>query len=208
VWKEAEVVFLFDEFYLPRRAAIGGTQGLQLAPTSEGAIASMSALNSASEDVSGVWEGHLLRWNKQMALRGRGRVFDGKGVCGQQKLVVTGDYERLLFNKDRMFPGAKLTTSRDETNPANWKTRRRQLLEILSSPKLTNVVTTNEIADLMRVKAWRDVSREAMAGDTREMLKALGWTYVSRKGRGGSWFERTGAQEHGGDRPGEAVAAE
>jgi hypothetical protein len=207
-WKDAEVVFLFDEFYVPRRIIIGAAQGLQLAPTSRGALASMTALNNAREEVDGLWEGHLLRWNKQMALRGRGRVFDGQGVCGKQKLIFTGDYERLLLYKDRMFPGAKLTTSRQETPLSNWKTRRRQLVEILSSPKLTNTVTTNEIASLMQVKAWRDVSKEVMAGDTRDLLKALGWTYVSKQGRGGSWFERIGAQGRGADEAGQAVAAE
>src|SRR6266536_1299825 len=115
-------------------------------------------LRHPHEEVDGVWEGHLLRWNKQMALRGRGRVFDEHGICGKQKLVFTGDYERLLLYKDRMFPGSKLTPFREETALSSWKTRRRQLVEILSSPKLTNVVTTNEIADLMQVKAWRDVS--------------------------------------------------
>jgi hypothetical protein len=207
-WKDGDVVFLFDEFYLRRGTVIGGTQGLQLAPTSEGAVASMTALNSKPPEVKSVWEGHLLRWNKQMALRGRGRVFDEHGICGKQKLVFTGDYERLLLYKDRMFPGSKLTVSREETPLSNWKTRRRQLLEILSSPKLTNVITTNEIASLMQVKAWRDVSKEAMAGDTRDMLKALGWTYVSNKGRGGSWFERIGAQGQGADEPRKPMAAE
>jgi hypothetical protein len=196
-------VFLVDQ--IPKAEA---AQGLQLAPTSRGALASMTALNNAREEVDGLWEGHLLRWNKQMALRGRGRVFDGQGVCGKQKLIFTGDYERLLLYKDRMFPGAKLTTSRQETPLSNWKTRRRQLVEILSSPKLTNTVTTNEIASLMQVKAWRDVSKEVMAGDTRDLLKALGWTYVSKQGRGGSWFERIGAQGRGADEAGQAVAAE
>jgi hypothetical protein len=168
----------------------------------------MTALNNAREEVDGVWEGHLLRWTKQMALRGRGRVFDEHGVCGKQKLVFTGDYERLLLYKDRMFPGSKLTTFREETPLSSWKTRRRQLLEILSSPKLTNVVMTNEIASLMQVKAWRDVSKEVMAGDTRDALKALGWTYVSKKGRGGSWFERIGAQGQRADEPRKAIAAE
>jgi len=39
--------------------------------------------------------GHLLRWLKQLALRGRSRQFDSAGRSGAQKLVVTGD--KLLF---------------------------------------------------------------------------------------------------------------
>jgi hypothetical protein len=207
VWRDADAVFLFGEFFLPRRMHIGGAQGLQLAKTSSGAIASMEELQSKSVEVQGISEGHLLRWTKQMALRGRGRLFDGQGVCGEQKLVVTGDYERLLLNKDRMFPGAKLTTSRHDTDLSRM-TRRRQLLEILSRPQLPDRLSTNDIAELMGVRAWADVVKEALSGDAKEKVKALSWAYVSRKGRGGSWFERTGTQAERADEPGEAIAAE
>jgi hypothetical protein len=202
---EAEVVFLFDEFYLRRQTAIGGTQGQQLARTSEGAVASMTALNSASPEVTGVWEGHLLRWSKQMALRGRGRVFDGEGICGEQKLIVTGDYERLLLNKDRMFPGAKLSSSRPDDDLSRYKTWRRKLLEVLSNPELPNRVTTKQIGERLGTK-WASVSGDIMTEDTKEMLRALGWTCVPKRGKGGSWFERV--ETRGADQPEEALAAE
>jgi hypothetical protein len=207
VWRDADVVFLFGEYFLPRRAFIGNTQGLQLAKATSGALASMEDLKSKSEEVDSISDGHLLRWTKQMALRGRGRFFGGQGVCGEQKLVLTGEYERLLLHKERMFPGAKLTTSRHETDLSRMTTR-QQLLEILSRPQLPDRLPTNDIAELMQVRAWGDVSKEAMAGSTRDMLKALRWTYVSNRGRGGSWFERIGTRGHGADRPGEAMAAE
>jgi hypothetical protein len=206
VWKDADVVFLFDEFYLPRRTAIGGTQGLQLAPTSEGAIASMTALNSKPPEVKAVWEGHLLRWNKQMALRGRGRVFDEHGICGKQKLVFTGDYERLLLYKDLMFPGAKLTISRPDDDLSRYKTWRRTLLEVLSNPELPNRLTTKELGERLNVK-WADVSGDVISDETEKMLRALGWAYVSRRGRGGGWFEKTD-QGHRANQPGEGIAAE
>jgi hypothetical protein len=197
VWKDAEVVFLFDEFYLPRRTAIGSTQGLQLAPTSEGAIASMTALNSKSSEVGGVWEGHLLRWTKQMALRGCGRVFDENGICGKQKLIFTGDYERLLLCKDRMFPRAKLTVSRPDDDLSRYN-RRRQLLEVLSNPELPDRLSTKEVGIRLGAK-WADVSKDIMSSEgTHQMLKALGWAYVSRRGPHGSWFERIGQGQPAG----------
>jgi hypothetical protein len=46
-----------------------------------------------------------------------------------------------------------------------------------------------------------------MGDETEEMLKALGWVYVRRKGPRGSWFERT---HHGqqAEQPGQRIAAE
>jgi hypothetical protein len=205
-WMDAEVVFLFDEFYLPRRTAIAGTQGHQLAPTSKGAIASMTALNSNSPEVDGIWEGHLLRWTEQMAMRGRGRVFDEDGICGQQKLVFTGDYERLLLHKDRMFPRAKLSVWRPDDDLSRFGTWRRKLLEVLSRPELPDQLPTEAVGRTLGVK-WAAISGDIMGDETEEMLKALGWVYVRRKGPRGSWFDRTDHRQQA-DQPGERIAAE
>jgi hypothetical protein len=151
------VVFLFGEYFLPHRAYIGNTQGLQLAKATGGALASMEDLKSKSEEVDSTSDGHLMRWTKQMALRGRGRFFDGQGVCGKQKLVLTGDYERLLLHTDRMFPGAKLTVWRPDKDLSGYKTWRRTLLEVLSDPALPPRVSTKELGERLGVK-WADVS--------------------------------------------------
>jgi hypothetical protein len=190
VWRDADVVFLFGEFYLPRRAHIGSTQGLQLATTAEGAIVTMPELQSSSQEVDAISEGHLLRWTKQMSLRGKGRFFDKHGVCGEQKVVLAMDYERLLLNKDIMFPGAKFFVSRPRNNDLSRYQRRRQLMEILSDPNCPTPVSTKEIADRMGVKSWGSVSKDVMAGDAIDMVGSLGWTYVSSRGRGGAHFNR------------------
>jgi hypothetical protein len=108
-WKDAEVVFLFDEFWIPRRVAIATAQGLLGHNATQGPLGALKGYNSRHPDVDRLWEGHLLRWMKQMALRGRARQFDEHGVCGPQKLVTSADRTRLLANFDRLFPGAKLT---------------------------------------------------------------------------------------------------
>jgi hypothetical protein len=74
IWRDAEIVFLFGEHFLPRRTVIGATQGLLLAPTTCGPIASMNAANASSEKVTAIDEGHLVRWTKQMAMRGPARI--------------------------------------------------------------------------------------------------------------------------------------
>jgi hypothetical protein len=188
-WRDAQVVFLFGEHFLPRRTVIGGTQGLLLAPTTSGPIASMNAANANSEEVTTIDEGHLLRWTKQLAMRGRARLFDEHGVCGPQKLVLTGDYERLLLHKDALFPGAKLSTVRDPKHDLSQYTHRRGLLELLTEPGLPEQLSTKQVAERLGV-VWADISGKVINDETRVMLKALGWSYVSRKGPSGSVFRR------------------
>jgi hypothetical protein len=81
------------------------------------------------------------------------------------------------------------------------------LLEVLSNPELSNRVTTKEIGERLGVK-WADVSGDIITDETVEMLKALGWAYVSRRGRGGSSFERIETQGDRAGQPGDALAAE
>ena len=194
VWRDAQTVFLFGEYFLPRRTVIGGTQGLLLAPTTSGPIASMNAANAKSEEVATIDDGHLLRWTKQLAMRGRARLFDEHGVCGPQKLVLTGDYERLLFHKDALFPGATLSVVRDPSRSPSRYTHRQALLELLSDPGLPEQLSTKQVGVRLGVK-WGDISGRVINEETRMMLKALGWTYVSRKGPSGSVFCRLAQAE-------------
>jgi hypothetical protein len=189
VWRDAQIVFLFGEHFLPRRTVIGGTQGLLLAPTTSGPIASMNAANANSEEVTTIDVGHLLRWTKQLAMRGCARLFDEHGICAPQKLVLTGDYERLLLHKHALFPGAKLLAARDPNHDLSRYTHRQALLELLSEPGLPEQLSAKQVAERLGV-VWGDISGKVINEQTQVMLKALGWTYVSRKGPGGSVFRR------------------
>jgi hypothetical protein len=188
-WQNADVVFLFDEHFLPTGAFIGRTQGLLLAPTKSGPVANMSTTNTKSDEVTRISEGHLLRWTKQMGMRGCARRFNAQGMCGKQKIVVTGDYERLLLNVGLLFPGSKLSPSRPDYDLSRYTTRRRKLLEFLSDPKLPPVVPVSRVGEAIGV-TWRDVSSSLISDETRKMFAALGWTYVSQRGSRGSSFQR------------------
>jgi hypothetical protein len=189
-WKDAEVVFLFDEHHLPRRATIAQTQGHQLEPTSAGVLALMTDLKSKTDEVDWIKIGHILRWVRQMALRGKGRIFDEHGVCGEQKVVIAagpGGLERFCLNKDQLFPGASVKIKGFTDAP--WQlSQLEHLLVSLSDPTLPDDVSASRIGELMGM-AWRSVSID-MKGDTEVMLKALGWKYESRPGRAGSLFRR------------------
>jgi hypothetical protein len=186
-WRDADVVFLFDEFHMPRRVTIARAQGLMSAKATEGPLASMKALNSKSAQVDGLHEGHLLRWTKQMALRGKGRNFDEHGVCGHQKVVCAGSaeqYERLIANASQLFPGAKITK---EGHGSTDQTYAEKLLTLLSRAGLPESISTRWIAQQVGGAPWRDWGPSVMKrSDTQACLRSLGWSYVAAKGRGGA----------------------
>ncbi len=184
-WKDANVVFLFDEFYIPRRTAAAKVQGLRGHRANEGDLASMSTLNSKAYGVDIIAEGHRLRWTKQLALRGDGRSYDEHGMCGKQRLVISGDLKGLVSNAKRLFPGASITTAGDLTEEA---TMADVVIKTLSNTQLPPVVTTKELGRLIG-KPWRSVSSNALTPDFRRAIDALDWRYVPGKGRTGSRFE-------------------
>jgi hypothetical protein len=196
-WKDADVVFLFDDYHLPRRTSIALTQGQQLAPTSEGVLAAMDTLNTKPAEVNWISEGHILRWVRQMALRGKGRVFDEHGVCGKQKVVITGgsgSLERLVLHKEALFPHAKLELP-TATDGASLGAR-ESLLLTLGDPTLPQEVRAKDVGEMISID-WRKRSSDLMDDDTEEMLRSLGWAYVRRKGSGGSLFRRISTDEPG-----------
>ena len=193
VWRDADVVFLFDEFFIPRRIAVANTQGLRGHKVHEGDLGQMKTLNSKADGVDLIADGHALRWTKQLALRGRARFYDENGVCGKQRLVVGSDLQRFMGNVSRLFPGATITTVGDHSDNAPWKSK---ILVVLNSSKAATVTTR----DLTRTigRPWREVSRNVVTPDFLSIIADLGWRYVSKKGRGGARFERMGALRDGG----------
>ena len=107
-WQDADVVFLFDEFFIPRSVAVATTQGYREHRVDEGDFASMKALTSKSPGVEAISEGHRLRWSKQLALRGRARTYDEHGMCGKQRLVVACELQGFMANVGTLFPGANV----------------------------------------------------------------------------------------------------
>jgi hypothetical protein len=178
-WKDADVVFLFDEFHVPRRVTIARAQGLASAKTTEGSLGQMTALNSKSPLLDKLHEGHLLRWTKQMALRGKGRSFDEHGVCGHQKLVCTGDYERLVANAEQLFPGASITKVGDTTQASYAE----KFLVLLSRPGLPDSITTTWVGEEVGAP-FRKWSEDVLhRTETQASITTLGWHYEPGRGR-------------------------
>jgi hypothetical protein len=184
-WKEADVVLLFADHHLPQHANVAAAQGVKRASATEPPLARMTSPGSGSEEVRQIRDGHLLRWTKQMALRGRSREFDENGVCGPQKLVVTGDYKLLMANLDRVFPGATL-----RSEGSGKASKLDMLLRFLSTPGLASRVSTKEVGEHFGCK-WRDISSDLTGHPLFEiLLRNASWRYVSRQGKAGAYFER------------------
>jgi hypothetical protein len=186
-WRDADVVFLFDEFHLPRRALVAMVQGLTGDGTtsSTGPLASITGLMTPNADVETLRNGHLLRWLKQMALRGAGRAFDENGVCGAQRLVVTGDYELLMANLKAVLPGAKIEVEQDPS--ASWLKRVTEELRQVSD---VEVVRARDIAERLGSE-WRDISSNVTRHRAFEaVLASAGWEYIRNRGRLGASFRR------------------
>jgi hypothetical protein len=184
-WHQADVVLLFDEFHLPRHTVVALTQGLKAAKATQVPLADMADTNSKVDEIESIRVGHLLRWLKQLALRGKARQFDDTGQCGAQKLVLTGDKLLLVEYKQRLFPGATVSYRKSET-----ATYLEKLIDVLVSEGLSDTVKAVDVAKLMGVE-WRKVTK----GLTRHpkfktLIAAAGWEYVPGKGPRGSTFIR------------------
>jgi hypothetical protein len=193
-WRDADVVLLFDEYYLPQRIVIATAQGLKGHTASEGILSPGERANT-HPDVEALKIGHVLRWLKQMALRGKAREFDADGICGEQRLVVTGDIVTLVAHFETLFPGATL---RHKVAAMDHKAEHlSKLAYALMTPELEDTVAATKVGELMDVE-WRSASSDLRKHPSWEgLLRGLRWEYVSRPGRLGSFFKRAHqAREH------------
>lgn len=184
-WMNADVVFLMDTFYLPRRVAGAHVHGLKGQRVHEGPLSEMKTINSKSEAIDLYNLGHILRHLKQMALRGRARCYDKDGVCGKMRLVVSCEQETFLANVKTLFPGAPARIVGTRAH-SKWAERVLTALNGSTEP----VVTTSQLSDLLS-KEWRKIRFAVVTPEFLSALDGIGWRYVPGKGRRVGWFEHT-----------------
>jgi hypothetical protein len=192
-WKDADYVFEFGENFLAERIMFATVQGLRGDTATTGVLGKTKSTNVTPHEVRLATEGHLLRFMKQLGMRGRARKFDNDGVCGKQVLVLTCDFERLLVHADQLFPGATLSKYRPR-HQRRKLTQSEKLLEILTDPEPPESISGRDIAQRLEVDRWSDVSTNVMTASIKKRaLPNLGWGYVTKRGPGGgSRFVRTG----------------
>jgi hypothetical protein len=182
-WQEADVVLLFDDFYLPKRTQIATLQGLKGQNASEGFF--WDSTGVSQQELEQLSDGHVLRWMKQMAMRGRGRVLDAHGIGATQKLVVTGDLVRLVKHRTTLFPGAKLCLE-----PNVPKALLQRLIYVLADVVEDTEVSTKIIAERLG-RSWRDLSGNlSKTKDWKDVVRGIGWTYHGGTGSRPGCFRR------------------
>lgn len=188
-FKDCTEVFMFSEFYKPKRVTIAETLGAKRS------LAKSSNIHKRNGGLDGEFktmqEGDLLRWDKQLASRGNIRNVDQQGKCGVMNLHTTMDFNRLLANIERLFPNAEplsrnLEYSKDETESS----KRKRLVDLLSSTKETKL-SFREIGKHIS-KASNEINRELNAETVKPAMEYYSWSVVSSKDIGeqgkGKWL--------------------
>jgi hypothetical protein len=183
-WRDAAVLFLFEEFHLPKRVAVAHVQGLRGHTVHEGDLPTMKTTSSTSSAVEVYRLGHRLRWIKQMALRGSARCYDEHGACGTMRLVVSCELESFIANVGRLFPGATVRI----TGAGEGGTWSEKVVAILNASQAP-VVTTSELGKRLG-KPWARVRYAVLTENFNNAIEAMGWRYNPGKGRLGGRFER------------------
>jgi hypothetical protein len=171
-----------------RRTIIGMTQGLLARKATQPPLVDMVDTLCKSDMVEKIKTGHLLRCLKQLALRGKARQFTATGLCGAQKLVVTGDWLFMVEHSPHIFPGARLSSS------DTAKRHLGLLVEVLRRPDLLPVLPVRVVGELMGIdwqKSGRKLPHHHSFGP---LVDSAGWRFEKGSGRKGSRFLRKGTE--------------
>lgn len=180
-WKEATAVFLFDEFHVPKRATIGTILGLKQQSANVDALSAFQSPNSKNVELLALKEGHLCRWIKQLAMRGNARSIDGDGVCGVQRLYVTGEFNRFIRYKDQLFPGAKLIVKEQKERVSGGGV---DALVSLLYQYDGKEITTVDVKISTGISFQKNKKRYLAMPIVQNAVDDNGWTFVSGNGRG------------------------
>ena len=189
-WKEATSVFLFGEFHIPKRATVAQVLGLLDQPAGVPDLSRMQSPNSQHEVLLALQTGHLLRWEKQLAMRGNARNISGDGVCGEQRLFVTSEFARFVKHRDRLFPSAKFVVDPSDRSTLAAKRGVTALAALLMSYDQDSI-TSIEVKERTGVSLQKHSARLLADALVQTAMADGGWVYVPGGGRGNpSRFQR------------------
>ncbi|MBI1890445.1 MAG: DEAD/DEAH box helicase family protein [Burkholderiales bacterium] len=182
-FKDKTHVFLFGEYHLPRAITISQTHAWSQKRLSDDdlllaeSVRKFGDLYSPRGDYYSIHEGHVLRWNKQLAMRGAARNVDGEGKCHPMKLFMTMDLSRLILNLELLFPGAPPPSSANLPQLKGIKEPKgRQALINLAMNSMRSCIGADEIQIRTGIPS-RNLSREYDA--VKDMMKLYGWSIKS-----------------------------
>jgi hypothetical protein len=180
-FKHKTHVFLFGDYVLPRTALIARTHGWSQRPLDEKELR-LAEGKRWLEDVyspqgayRGPHEGHILRWTKQLAMRGCARQIDGEGRCLPMKLFTTMEPRRLVPNLSRLFPGAKAPVPANPVwdEDARPMRGRKALAKLLIETRYSSIIGADEVEVVTGIPQSK-LSREFEA--LEEDMQMFGWS--------------------------------
>ena len=191
-WKDADAVFLFGEFHLPKRAIVGTALALKGQRADRPALKPFQSPKSQAIEFLALRDGHLCRHQKQMAMRGNARNIDGNGVSGVQRQYLTGEFNRLIRYADVLFPGASIVV--DEPEKRLHRGGKDALVALLYGCP-NQVITTSDVRDLTGIDLRKNKSWYLESVEVVEAMKKRNWSFQAGKsGRGNAGrFVRTPA---------------
>ncbi|MES2832859.1 MAG: hypothetical protein V4695_12815 [Pseudomonadota bacterium] len=176
-------VFMFGSFYQPGSATIAQAHGWsgkalsieRLALAESVPIA--GGLYSPRGDYRQVQEGNVLKWIKQLAMRGNARNVNGEGKCGAMKLFLTLELGMLLPNMQRLFPGAApaplpaALPAYLAAAPQQAKQGRQALVDMVMHSKLSCISAES-------IEANTGIRRDLLSRECKALpsLHLLGWS--------------------------------
>lgn len=193
-FKDKTHVFLFGEFYQKRALTISDVHGWSTLPLTEEHLkqAEGRRLGGNEYGPKGIYlepyEGHLLRWSKQLSMRGAARNIDEEGKCMPMKLYTSMDLNRLLKHFDRLFPGADVPRpAKESLDPSDIVmtsslSGREGLISILSECKKT-VIGADEIERMTGIQP-KHLKRELDSYIVFNIANQYGWKLMSARDLG------------------------
>jgi hypothetical protein len=184
-WKEADVVFLMGEFHRPKWSTVAIAIGLMDKSPGE-YLRKVDTPNSREEVYVSLKEGHLARWEAQLAMRGNARNLSLFGECGKQRLYLTAEFERFNRWKDMLFPGATFDFAESRKVIAKRRGGGKALAEFLDS-YTGNAITAKEACESAGADAG-NLNRFLRDPDMSLVMDRHSWHYAKGKGRAPSLF--------------------
>jgi hypothetical protein len=174
-------VFLFGEFHIPRAQVVAAVLAHRRQPFAEAPDLGHTRGRELGGQYLDVYQGHLLRWTKQLACRGSVRNLDGEGRCGPMRLYTSMDLPRLAGFRAGLFPGAPppvLLQAEDEANPA--KGPGAVLCRLLATEPEGTVLSSDEVEASTGIRS-SNLRRTFGQREVRLVAEGYGWRLTTAK---------------------------
>jgi hypothetical protein len=181
-------VFILGDYVKPSHVTVAETHGIKgtsFAPSADTPIRGLSGDYRITRD------GLVLRWLKQLAMRGAARDLSADGIAKPMKLfVLTQESTLLIQNWSRLFPKAPSPKTLDVDDPdlASGKPKRRtsrldEILKFILSSEGPEV-TSGQLEAAKGIKLKEALRTQEAKDNLRQTLDDHGWTVEFGRGRG------------------------